>query len=129
MTKLAAELADDEIVSTVIVLLNAGHEATVNTTGNGMTALLRHPDQWARVTSQEVAARQAVEEVIRWDPPLQLPGRGARRGWSPASGGKGVTLVARRRVTGADVAAEAGVSVSIGVVQSPPRRLGSAAGW
>src|SRR3954454_15861396 len=41
------DLSDDEIVSTVVVLLNAGHEATVNTLGNCMRALLRHPDEWA----------------------------------------------------------------------------------
>lgn len=62
----------DEIVCTVIVLLNAGHEATVNTLGNGMRALLRHPDQWARVTSGEVAPATVVEEMLRWDAPLQL---------------------------------------------------------
>lgn len=65
-------LTEDELVSTIIVLLNAGHEATVNTTGNGMTTMLRHPDQWRLVTSGEVPARQAVEELIRFDPPLQL---------------------------------------------------------
>lgn len=42
------KLTLDEIVGTVIVLLNAGHEATVNTLGNGMRALLTHPVQWAR---------------------------------------------------------------------------------
>jgi cytochrome P450 len=62
----------DEIVCTVIVLLNAGHEATVNTLGNGMRALLRHPDQWARVTAGEVAPATVVEEMLRWDAPLQL---------------------------------------------------------
>lgn len=65
-------LTTDEIVCTTIVLLNAGHEATVNTLGNGMRALALHPDQWRRVTSGEVAARTAVEEMIRWDSPLQL---------------------------------------------------------
>jgi cytochrome P450 len=65
-------LSDDEIVSTVVVLLNAGHEATVNTLGNGMRALLRHPEQWARLVSGEVPAATAVEELIRWDAPLQL---------------------------------------------------------
>ncbi len=65
-------LSDAEIISTVIVLLNAGHEATVNTLGNGMRAFLLHPDQWRRVTSGEVAARVAIEEMIRWDAPLQL---------------------------------------------------------
>lgn len=65
-------LTQDEIVGTVIVLLNAGHEATVNTLGNGMRALLRHPDQWARVVGGEVDPATAVEEMIRWDGPLQL---------------------------------------------------------
>src|SRR5215208_5648540 len=44
-------LSDDEIVSTVIVLLNAGHEASVNALGNGMLAFARHPDQWRRVVA------------------------------------------------------------------------------
>jgi cytochrome P450 len=65
-------LSDAEIVSTVIVLLNAGHEATVNTLGNGMRAFLLHPDQWWRVTGGEVPTRVAIEEMIRWDAPLQL---------------------------------------------------------
>jgi cytochrome P450 len=67
-----ARLSEDEIVSTVIVLLNAGHEATVNTLGNGTLAFARHPDQWRRVVSGEVAEQTAVEEMIRFDPPLQL---------------------------------------------------------
>jgi cytochrome P450 len=65
-------LSDDQIVSTVVVLLNAGHEATVNTVGNGFRALAAHPEEWQRLVSGEVAAPQAVEELIRWDPPLQL---------------------------------------------------------
>ena len=65
-------LSDDEIVSTVVVLLNAGHEATVNTLGNGVRALLRRRDQWERLVSGKVSAATAVEELIRWDPPLQL---------------------------------------------------------
>jgi cytochrome P450 len=65
-------LSDDEIVSTVIVLLNAGHEASVNTLGNGMLAFVRHPEQWRRVVEGEVQPRAAIEEMIRYDPPLQL---------------------------------------------------------
>jgi cytochrome P450 len=65
-------LSDDEIVSTVIVLLNAGHEATVNTLGNGMLAFARHPEQWRRVVRGEVAPPVVIEELIRYDPPLQL---------------------------------------------------------
>jgi cytochrome P450 len=65
-------LSEDEIVCTVIVLLNAGHEATVNVHGNGMRGLLHHPDEWRRVQAGEVTLRSAIEEMIRWDAPLQL---------------------------------------------------------
>jgi unspecific monooxygenase len=65
-------LTDAQLVSTIIVLLNAGHEATVNTLGNGVLALLRHPGQWQRLVDGEVDPSAAVEELIRWDPPLQL---------------------------------------------------------
>ena len=65
-------LTEDEIVCTVIVLLNAGHEATVNTLGNGMRALLAHPDQWRRICDGGVEPMVAVEEMIRWDGPLQM---------------------------------------------------------
>ncbi|MEO1061407.1 MAG: cytochrome P450 [Actinomycetota bacterium] len=65
-------LSEAEIVSTTMVLLEAGHEATVNTLGNGFRALLHHPDQWARLVDGEVAAPSAVEELLRWDAPLQL---------------------------------------------------------
>src|SRR5262249_30979861 len=65
-------LADEEIVSTVMVLLSGGQEATVNTCGNGMLAFARHPDQWRRVVAGDVSAATAIEEMIRFDPPLQL---------------------------------------------------------
>lgn len=65
-------LDEDEIVSTTMVLLEAGHEATVNTLGNGLRALMLHPGEWRRVVEGEVPARVAVEEMLRWDPPLQL---------------------------------------------------------
>ncbi len=65
-------LTEAEIISTVIVLLNAGHEATVNVHGNGMRAFLLFPDEWRRVTTAEVTTRSAIEEMTRWDAPLQL---------------------------------------------------------
>ena len=65
-------LSDAEIVSTVIVLLNAGHEATVNTLGNGVRALMQHREQWDRLVDGSVGADVAIEELIRYDPPLQL---------------------------------------------------------
>src|ERR687887_922785 len=67
-----SRLSDHEIVCTVIVLLNAGHEATVNTLGNGTLALVRHPEEWRRVVDGDVPADAAIEEMIRFDPPLQL---------------------------------------------------------
>jgi len=65
-------LSEAEIVSTTMVLLEAGHEATVNTLGNGFRALMHHPDQWRRLTSGEIGADDAVEELLRWDSPLQM---------------------------------------------------------
>src|SRR5262249_7901740 len=65
-------LSDAEIVSTVIVLLNAGHEATVNTLGNGVRALLEHRAERDRLVDGSVPAAAAIEELLRYDPPLQL---------------------------------------------------------
>ncbi|MET1133399.1 MAG: cytochrome P450 [Aeromicrobium sp.] len=64
--------SDDELVATVVLLLNAGHEASVNTFGNGFHALLTHRDQLARVAGGEVPIEIALEELIRFDAPLQL---------------------------------------------------------
>jgi len=64
-------LSDDEIASTAMVLLMAGHEATVNATSNGVAALAAHPDQWRLVRDGSVSVRAAIEEILRFDPPLQ----------------------------------------------------------
>ena len=72
VTEDGERLSDDEIVSTTMVLLEAGHEATVNTMGNGMKALLTHRDQWRRLVAAKVDAATAVEELLRWDSPLQM---------------------------------------------------------
>ena len=57
----------------------AGHEATVNVIGNGVLALLDHPDQWRRLVADPGLDATAVEELIRYDPPLQLFERTAMR--------------------------------------------------
>ena len=67
-----AKLTDDELVASVVLLLNAGHEASVNTFGNGAHALMTHPEQLARITSGEVPMEVALEELLRFDAPLQL---------------------------------------------------------
>lgn len=65
-------LSDSEIISTIVLLLNAGHEATVNSLGNGIVSLLTANGAWDTLRSGRVAPRTAVEEMIRFDPPLQL---------------------------------------------------------
>jgi cytochrome P450 len=65
-------LSEAEIVSTTMVLVEAGHEATVNTLGNGFRALMHHPDQWRRLVDGDVDAVTSVEELLRFDAPLQL---------------------------------------------------------
>lgn len=71
-------LTNDELVASAILLLNAGHEASVNAFGNGMVTLLRHPDQLARVRADRDLVPVALEEMIRYDAPLQLFERTAR---------------------------------------------------
>ncbi|MET0822498.1 MAG: cytochrome P450 [Aeromicrobium sp.] len=67
-----SKLSDDELVASVVLLLNAGHEASVNVFGNGFHALLEHPDQMQRIVSGDVSVETALEELIRYDAPLQL---------------------------------------------------------
>lgn len=68
-------LTDDEIVANVLLLFNAGHETTVNMIGNGMLALLKHPDQMALLRENPDSLSQAVEELIRYDSPVQISAR------------------------------------------------------
>jgi cytochrome P450 len=67
-----ARLSEDELITTCTLLLNAGHEATVNVVGNGMYALGRHPAQWRRLLADPGLVDGCVEELIRYDSPLQL---------------------------------------------------------
>jgi cytochrome P450 len=65
-------LTEDELVTTCILLLNAGHEATVNVSGNGLLALLEHPGELARLRADPALLPTAIEELMRFDSPLQL---------------------------------------------------------
>jgi cytochrome P450 len=66
------KLTEDELVTTCILLLNAGHEATVNVSGNGTLALLQHPEQLRRLREDRSLLPTAIEELMRFDSPLQL---------------------------------------------------------
>jgi cytochrome P450 len=68
----SGHLTEDELVGTAALLLMAGHEATVNVLGNGVLALLRHRSQWLRLRDDPPVAATCVEELIRYDSPLQL---------------------------------------------------------
>lgn len=66
----ADRLSDSELISMVFLLLVAGHETTVNLIGNGVLALLRHPDQWAALRADPDLASDVVEETLRFDSPV-----------------------------------------------------------
>jgi cytochrome P450 len=65
-------LSSDELVASAILLLNAGHEASVNALGGGMVALLHNPSQLASLRANRDLIPTAIEEMIRYDPPLHL---------------------------------------------------------
>jgi cytochrome P450 len=67
-----AGLSEDELVGTCVLLLNAGHEASVNVTGNGWWALFRNPDQLDALRADRTRLPRAVEELMRYDTPLQM---------------------------------------------------------
>jgi len=68
---------EQEVIATCVLLLFAGHETTVNLIGNGTLALLRNPNQWRLLTSRPDLAGNAVEELLRYDGPVQYTGRTA----------------------------------------------------
>lgn len=64
-------LSDDELLATAVLLLVAGHETTTNLIGNGTLALLRHPGELARLRAEPGLLKSAIEEMLRYDSPVQ----------------------------------------------------------
>jgi cytochrome P450 len=68
----AEKLSGDELLGTCIVLFVAGHSTTTNFIGNATLALLYHPDQLARFTSEPDLEASAIEELLRYDVPTHM---------------------------------------------------------
>jgi cytochrome P450 len=90
-------LEDEDIPATARLLLIAGHETTVNLIANGMLTFLRHPEELERVRSEPEYIIRVVEELLRFEPPVQLvPNRSALEdiplGESTIPAGSGIIL-------------------------------------
>ena len=68
-------MSHEELVATAILLLFAGHETTTNLIGNGTFVMMRHRDQWQTLVDQPELALTAVEELLRYESPVQLTTR------------------------------------------------------
>src|SRR5277367_1059798 len=68
-------LDDDELIAQTLLLYIAGHETTVNLIAGGTLALLRHPAQLARLRAEPALIGNAVEELLRYDSPVQASRR------------------------------------------------------
>lgn len=71
-------LTGAELQDMLVLLLVGGHETTVNLLANGVLALLRNPDQFEFLRTREGAEERAVEELLRYDAPVQYTGRTAK---------------------------------------------------
>jgi cytochrome P450 len=65
------KLSEDELLGMVFLLLVAGHETTVNLIGNGVLALLQHPEQLQKLKDDPSLIKPAVEELLRYDGPVE----------------------------------------------------------
>lgn len=68
-------LTEEELYAQCVMLLFGGHETTRNLIGNGMHALLQHPEELSRLRDQPEMIRSAVEELLRYESPVQYAGR------------------------------------------------------
>ncbi|HSB00320.1 MAG TPA: cytochrome P450 [Anaerolineales bacterium] len=76
-TEAGERLTQEELVANMIILLSAGHETTINLIGNGLLALLKNPDQMQKLRDEPGLVASAVEEMMRYDNPVQIAYRSA----------------------------------------------------
>lgn len=72
-------LSETELLATCVTLIVAGHETSVNLVGNGLLALMRHPDQLQLLRGRPELIGPAVDELLRYDSPITLTTRAATR--------------------------------------------------
>jgi pimeloyl-[acyl-carrier protein] synthase len=70
-------LTQEELIANVTILLSAGHETTSNLIGNGLLALVRNPDQMQKLREKPKFISSAIEEMMRYDNPVQIAYRSA----------------------------------------------------
>ncbi|MGP3958846.1 cytochrome P450 family protein [Nonomuraea sp. 3N208] len=102
-------LSGRELVGMLNLLLVAGHETTVNLIGNGMAALLRHPDQLALLRAQPDLLPSAIEEMLRYDGPVEQ--------------GTGRTAVEDIQIGGVTIPAGSQVTVALAAADRDPGRF------
>ena len=73
----SSTLTEEELVSNINILLSTGHETTTHLIGNGLLALLQHPEQMQKLQSQPARLSSAIEEMLRYDNPVQITYRSA----------------------------------------------------
>lgn len=70
-------LSQAELVANINILLSTGHETTTHLIGNGLLALMQHPDQMQKLRDQPAFLASAIEEILRYDNPVQITYRSA----------------------------------------------------
>jgi len=71
-TPAGVKMGDYDLIATSILMLVAGHETTVNLITNGLLTLLRHPDELERLRQDPMRAPRLIEELLRYEPPVQF---------------------------------------------------------
>src|SRR6266536_61886 len=104
-------LTADEIAANITFLFLAGHETTTNLIGNGLFALIRHPDQLAVLRADPRLVGGAIEELLRFDSPVQFTARVA---------------VETTQVEGIEVEAEHPIMLALGAANHDERRYDAA---
>jgi cytochrome P450 len=101
-------LTDKELYHQCIFLLNAGHETTTNLIGNGLWALLGNPAELARLRADPALVPSAIEEMLRYDGPIQLNNR---------------RLTAPMALSGKELPAGTLITIGIGAANRDPEQF------